>query len=236
MAAGLWLCHYYLCTGSKHMTGATDTHFILNGLYFCFINEKAPIENNSSSSCSFSRYWVFVLQPCFIHAAGVNCVVRQFFSISWAVYTRGIWIICSRPERLRLCCSDNDVNTGSWGLGWLVTSGWFNRWMSVGAWNYSPAVSRSCNSTDTVAWSQVRSAPVCSQPWVMYEDFMSHSCCLSSFGLPLTVRQQKSYLHIKGLNRNNLEARASFFPYLACLFSCLNPSFHFPLLFILPLS
>lgn len=140
--------------------------------------ERAPIENNSSFGCTFSRYWVFVLQPCFIHAAGVNCVVRQFFSISWAVYTRGTWVICSRPERRRLCCSDNDVNTGSWGLGWLVTSGWFNRWMSVGAWNYSPAVSCSCNSTDTVAWSQVIAGRTAFLPLSVYslESRMRISC------------------------------------------------------------
>lgn len=41
MAAGLWLRHCYSCTGSKHMTGATDTHFILNGLHFCFIYPKS---------------------------------------------------------------------------------------------------------------------------------------------------------------------------------------------------
>lgn len=142
-----------------------------------------------------------VLQPCFIHAAGVNCVVLQFFPISWAVYTRGIWVICSRPERLRLCCSDNDVNTGSWGLGWLVTSGWFNRWMSVGAWNYSPVVSCSCNSRDTVAWSRVIAGWTAFLPLCVYslQSCMRISCSVrfvSAASACLSPSNSRNHLYI----------------------------------------
>lgn len=71
MAAGLWLCHCYSCTGSKRMTGATDTHFLLNSLHFCFIYRKSTNRKQLQLWLHFQSILGF-------------CLAAMFYSRSWS--------------------------------------------------------------------------------------------------------------------------------------------------------
>lgn len=120
IAARLWFCHYYSCSGSKHMTGAAEIQFTPSRVHLCFIYSKAPMET--------TRVLVAILVNAGFYLAAMfySCRWSEFccsYSCSpsaepctrmWSALVRWWWD--NRPERLWLCCSDTDVSTGSWGL------------------------------------------------------------------------------------------------------------------------